>query len=106
MIKVGGLWVSPADVEACLIRHSAISEAAVIGVSIDDVSRIKAFVITTEETSDGDALAAELRDWCKQHLRRYEYPHVVDIVSDFPRTPTGKIQRYKLREAEAQPVSA
>jgi benzoate-CoA ligase len=101
MIKVGGLWVSPADVEACLVKHPAISEAAVIGVSIEDVSRIKAFVIPAQEVFDEDALAGELRDWCKEHLRRYEYPHVVDFVSDFPRTPTGKIQRFKLREAEA-----
>jgi len=105
MIKVGGLWVSPADVEACLVRHAAVSEAAVIGVTIDDVSRIKAFVIGIEPPADPDGLADELRAWCKDHLRRYEYPHVVDFVSDFPRTPTGKIQRFKLREAEAAPAS-
>ena len=102
MIKVGGLWVAPADVEACLIHHPAVSEAAVIGVTIDDVSRIKAFVICGDEPADPDALADELRQWCKEHLRRYEYPHVVDFVDDFPRTVTGKIQRFKLREAEAQ----
>jgi benzoate-CoA ligase family protein len=102
MIKAGGLWVSPADVEACLVRHPAISEAAVIGVNVDDVSRIKAFVIGVEPPADPDALADELRGWCKDHLRRYEYPHLVEFVSDFPRTPTGKIQRYKLREAEAR----
>ena len=105
MIKVGGLWVSPADVEACLVRHPAVSEAAVIGVTIEDISRIKAFVIGIEPPADPDGLADELRAWCKEHLRRYEYPHVVDFVSDFPRTPTGKIQRFKLREAEAAPAS-
>ena len=105
MIKVGGLWVSPADVEACLVGHPAVSEAAVIGVSVEDISRIKAFVICAEEPADADALAGELRTWCKEHLRRYEYPHVVEFVEDFPRTATGKIQRFKLREAEAaQPV--
>jgi benzoate-CoA ligase len=100
MIKVGGLWVSPVDVEACLVRHPAVSEAAVIGTHIDEVSRIKAFVITTEHPADADALANELRQWCKQHLRRYEYPHVVEFVADLPRTATGKVQRYKLRETE------
>jgi benzoate-CoA ligase len=105
MIKVGGLWVSPADVEACLVRHPAVSEAAVIGVTIDDISRIKAFVIGIEPPADPDGLADELRAWCKEHLRRYEYPHVVDFVSDFPRTPTGKIQRYELRDAEAAAVA-
>ena len=101
MIKVGGLWVSPADVEGCLVQHPAVSEAAVIGVWIDDVSRIKAFVICASGMpSEPDALAQELRQWCKEHLRRYEYPHVVEFVEDLPRTPTGKVQRFKLREAE------
>jgi benzoate-CoA ligase len=102
MIKVGGLWVSPADVEGCLVQHPAVSEAAVIGVRVEDVSRIKAFVICASGApGDPEALADELRQWCKQHLRRYEYPHVVEFVEDLPRTPTGKVQRYKLREAEA-----
>jgi benzoate-CoA ligase family protein len=100
MIKAGGLWVSPADMEACLVAHPAVSEAAVIGVQVDDVSRIKAFVICAEPPADPDALAEELRQWCKERLRRYEYPHVVAFVDDLPRTPTGKIQRYKLRDAE------
>jgi benzoate-CoA ligase len=105
MIKVGGLWVAPADVEACLVRHPAVSEAAVIGVAVEDISRIKAFVIAAEQPADPDALADELRTWCKEQLRRYEYPHVVEFVSDFPRTATGKIQRFKLREAEARPAA-
>ena len=101
MIKVGGLWVSPADVEACLVRHPAVSEAAVIGVNVEDLSRIKALVICAASPDEPDALADELRQWCKQHLRRYEYPHVVEFVEDLPRTSTGKVQRFKLREAEA-----
>ena len=106
MIKVGGLWVSPADVEACLVRHEAVSEAAVIGVQLDDVSRIKAFVICGAPPADDAALADELRGWCKQHLRRYEYPHLVEFVEDLPRTATGKVQRFKLREAEESRVAA
>jgi benzoate-CoA ligase len=102
MMKVGGLWVSPADVEACLVRHPVVSEAAVIGISVDDRSRIKAFVICAEHAGDSDSLADELRAWCKASLRRYEYPHVIEFVDDFPRTATGKVQRFKLREAEAQ----
>jgi benzoate-CoA ligase family protein len=101
MIKVGGLWVSPADVEGCLVRHPAVSEAAVIGVQVEDVSRIKAFVICSERPEDPETMAEELRQWCKGNLRRYEYPHVVEFVEDLPRTPTGKVQRFKLREAEA-----
>jgi benzoate-CoA ligase len=100
MIKVGGLWVSPADVEACLTRHPSVTESAVIGVQVEDVSRIMAFVICSSDPQDPAGLADELRAWCKENLRRYEYPHVVEFVDDFPRTATGKIQRFKLREAE------
>ncbi|MBV9002277.1 MAG: hypothetical protein JO304_24695, partial [Solirubrobacterales bacterium] len=64
------------------------------------VSRIKAFVICSQAPDDHEALADELRQWCKENLRRYEYPHVVEFVEDLPRTPTGKVQRFKLREAE------
>jgi benzoate-CoA ligase len=106
MIKVGGLWVSPADVEACLVQHSAVSEAAVVGVKVEDVSRIKAFVICAEPPEEPEALADALRAWCKEHLRRYEYPHIVEFVDDFPRTATGKVQRFKLREAEAAQAQA
>jgi benzoate-CoA ligase len=101
MIKAAGLWVSPADVEACLVEHPAVSEAAVIGAAVDDVSCIKAFVICFEEPVEPDVLADELRAWCKQRLRRYEFPRLVEFVDDFPRTATGKIQRYRLRELEA-----
>jgi len=109
MIKAGGLWVSPADVEACLVQHHAVSEAAVIGVRVDDLSRIKAFVICSSAPPDPIALADELRSWCKSRLRRYEYPHVIEFVEDLPRTATGKVQRFKLREAErarAAPLAA
>jgi benzoate-CoA ligase family protein len=106
MIKAGGLWVSPADVEACLAAHPAVSESAVIGIQVEDVSRIKAFVICPVVPADADVLADELRQWCKQHLRRYEYPHLLEFVTDFPRTATGKIQRFKLREAEAVAAAA
>jgi len=101
MMKIGGLWVSPTDVEACLVKHPTVSEAAVIGVTVEERSRIKAFVICTKPAADPEALAEELRAWCKASLRRYEYPHLIEFVDDFPRTATGKIQRYKLREAEA-----
>jgi benzoate-CoA ligase len=99
MLKVGGLWVSPTDMETTIMQHPGVREAVVIGVEVEEVSRIKAFVIPAGEA--GDALADELRSWCKQRLRRYEYPHVVEFVDDFPRTVTGKVQRFKLRHREA-----
>ena len=56
----------------------------------------EAFVIVRGEPGD-DGLVGELQQWCKQRLRRYEYPHFIEFVDDLPKTPTGKIQRYKLR---------
>lgn len=105
MLKVGGLWVSPADMENCLMSHEAVAEAAVVGATVDESSRVQAFVIAREGVATGDALADELRAWCKDRLRRYEYPHLVEFVDDFPRTVTGKVQRFKLRERAGGPAS-
>jgi benzoate-CoA ligase family protein len=97
MMKVGGLWVSPIEIENRLMDHDSVHEAAVVSVEIDETSRIKAAVILNEGHAGSDELVIELQTWCKDALLRYQYPHVVEFVSDFPRTATGKIQRFKLR---------
>jgi benzoate-CoA ligase family protein len=100
MLKVGGLWVSPIDMEHVLLAHPRVLGVGVIGVTVDDASRIAAYV---ECDGDGDdALAGELRAWCRERMRRYEYPHVVEFVDELPRTLTGKVQRFRLRELAAQ----
>jgi len=96
MMKVGGLWVSPIEIENRLMEHSAVSEVAVVRVDVDGNSRIKAFVILAE--GDRRPEIEELQEWCKEALLRYQFPHVVEFVDDFPRTVTGKIQRFILRE--------
>jgi benzoate-CoA ligase family protein len=103
MLKVGGLWVSPIDMEFVLMEHPRVRGVGVVGVTIDHASRIAAFVEIAGDPEDtGDAaLADELRDFCKQRLRRYEYPHVVRFVEELPRTLTGKVQRFALRDAIA-----
>jgi benzoate-CoA ligase family protein len=102
MLKVGGLWVSPIDIEHVLVGHPEIQAAGVVGVTLDDASRIAAFVERSGGATPDDVLAEELRAMCKERLRRYEYPHVVHVVDELPRTPSGKVQRYKLRELAAQ----
>jgi benzoate-CoA ligase len=97
MMKVGGLWVSPIEIENRLMEHEAVSEAAVVAVEQDGLARIKAYVILREESVALGDLVAELQEWCRQALQRYQYPHLVAFVDDFPRTATGKIQRFKLR---------
>ncbi|HEY6890369.1 MAG TPA: benzoate-CoA ligase family protein [Solirubrobacter sp.] len=96
MIKIGGLWASPIEIENALVEHPRVLEAAAVGIDADYTTRVKAFVICRGEAGD-EALVAELQEWCKSRLRRYEFPHFITFVDDLPKTPTGKIQRYKLR---------
>jgi benzoate-CoA ligase family protein len=98
MMKIGGLWVSPIELENRLMEHAAVHVVAVVSVEIGDVSRIKAAVILSPSYEPSGDLVAELQQWCKEALLRYQYPHVIEFVDDFPRTATGKIQRFKLRE--------
>jgi len=104
MIKVSGLWVSPIEIESALLEHPTVAESAVVGISVDGFTRIKAFVIAKPTAVTGDALVAELQEHCKSRLQRFQYPHVIEFVPELPKTVTGKIQRYKLREKEAAPA--
>jgi benzoate-CoA ligase family protein len=101
MIKVSGLWVSPIEIENVLMEHDAVVEAAAVGIPVDGFTKIKAFVILEDDKEPSDELSDELREWCKSHLQRYQFPQFVEYVDDFPRTMTGKIQRFKLRAADA-----
>jgi benzoate-CoA ligase family protein len=106
MIKVSGLWVSPIEIEAVLLEHPAVGESAVVGIDLDGFTKIKAFVITKGAVTAGDALVAELQEHCKSRLQRYQFPHLIDFVQELPKTATGKIQRYKLREPARETASA
>ncbi|HKC18329.1 MAG TPA: hypothetical protein VKE27_01735 [Candidatus Dormibacteraeota bacterium] len=104
MIKVSGLWVSPIEIESALLEHPAVNESAVVGVDVEGFTRIKAFVIARPDAVTGEALAVELQEHCKTRLQRFQFPHMIEFVSELPKTVTGKIQRYKLREKEATPA--
>ena len=105
MLKVGGLWVSPVDMEQVLLEHPAVAEAGVVGVSIDDYSRVAAFVRCSDGVSADEELRDSLRSWCRERMRDYEYPHVIRFVGELPRTHNGKPQRFKLREMiESEPA--
>jgi benzoate-CoA ligase family protein len=101
MLKVGGLWASPVDMENVLLSHPAVLAAGVVGVNIEDQSRIAAFVEREPSDTSDEELAEQLREICKARLRRYEYPHVVHIMDALPRTANGKVQRFKLRDLAA-----
>lgn len=91
------------------MEHPRVGGVGVVGVTVQGASRIAAYVQCAGEPGD-DPLADELRAWCKERMRRYEYPHLVTFVDELPRTLTGKVQRYRLREwatraARKQPES-
>ncbi len=93
MLKVGGIWVSPFEVESALAAHPAVLEAAVVGhEDKDGLTKPKAFVVLR-----GEATAAELVAFVKDRLAPYKYPRWIDFVAELPKTATGKIQRFKLR---------
>ncbi|MBT8240438.1 MAG: benzoate-CoA ligase family protein [Acidimicrobiia bacterium] len=95
MMRVGGEWVSPAEVEGILIEHSGVLEAAVVGErDSDGVVRPIAYVIPA---ADSSAEVSELTEWCRDRLAGYKRPKRYEIVDDLPKTATGKIQRFKLR---------
>ena len=98
MLKVGGIYVSPIEVEAALITHVAVLEAAVIGRA-DDAMLVKpqAFVVLKPGFSASDALASELQQHVKAKLAPYKYPRWIEFIHELPKTATGKIQRFRLR---------
>jgi Acyl-coenzyme A synthetases/AMP-(fatty) acid ligases len=106
MIKVSGLWVSPIEIESVLLEHPAVGESAVVGIEVDGFTKIKAFVIIKGAVTPNDTLVAELQEHCKTRLQRYQFPHLIDFVQELPKTATGKIQRYKLREPVREGASA
>jgi 4-hydroxybenzoate-CoA ligase len=99
MFKVNGMWVSPFEVEAALISHEAVLEAAVIGKPDGDgLMKPKAFIVLKDGYGADDQLLETLRLHVKERAGAWKYPRWIDIRPDLPRTATGKIQRFKLRE--------
>jgi benzoate-CoA ligase family protein len=98
MLKVGGIYVSPFEVEGALQSHPDVLEAAVIAwPDDDDLIKPKAFVVLKSAGGACDTLALALQEHCKQKLAPYKYPRWIEFRGDLPKTATGKIQRFKLR---------
>jgi benzoate-CoA ligase len=98
MLKVSGIYVSPFEVEATLIQHPAVLEAAVIGKEdADGLTKTKAFIVLKPGCQVSED---ELKAMVKERLAPYKYPRFIEFVADLPKTATGKIQRFKLRAME------
>ncbi len=99
MLKVGGIWCSPIEIESCLIGHDAVLESAVVGhADKDGLVKPRAFVVVKPGRTGDDALTTELMTRCKATLAPYKFPRSIDYVAELPKTATGKIQRFKLRD--------
>ncbi|MFM0337656.1 benzoate-CoA ligase family protein [Paraburkholderia fungorum] len=98
MLKVSGQYVSPVEVEMVLVQHDAVLEAAVVGVEHGGLVKTRAFVVLKREFPPSEILADELKAFVKDRLAPHKYPRDIVFVDDLPKTATGKIQRFKLRE--------
>lgn len=98
MLKVGGIWVSPVEVESTLISHEAVVECAVVAQT-DEAGLVKpkAYVVLKEGFTGSEALARDLIDYCRASMAGYKRPRWIEFVGELPKTATGKIQRFKLR---------
>jgi len=103
MMKVGGIWVSPAEVESALACHEAVLEAAVVGAP-DENGHLKprAFVVVKPGMAADDQLKQKLKDFVKDKLAPYKYPRWVQFVTELPKTATGKVQRFRLRNLPSE----
>jgi benzoate-CoA ligase family protein len=98
MLKVGGIWVSPVEVEGTLVSHEAVLEAAVVGeADQSNLIKPKAFVVLKTGYRPSEELTQALIEYCKQKMAAYKRPRWIEFVDELPRTATGKIQRVKLR---------
>jgi benzoate-CoA ligase len=101
MLKVSGLYVSPFEVEAALVQHPAVLEAAVIGKTDGDgLTKSKAFVVLKPGQANDAGLEEALKSFVKDKLAPYKYPRYIEFIPELPKTATGKIQRFRLRERE------
>ncbi|HET9596884.1 MAG TPA: benzoate-CoA ligase family protein [Anaeromyxobacteraceae bacterium] len=98
MLKVGGIWCSPIEIEARLLAHPKVLEVAVVGLpDASGLVKPEAWVVVRGGASPSEQLAEELTMHCKGHLAPYKYPRQIHFVAELPKTATGKIQRYRLR---------
>jgi 4-hydroxybenzoate-CoA ligase len=103
MFKVSGMWVSPFEVEAALMSHESVFEAAVIGQEdADGLTKPKAFIVLKDGYTADERLFETLRVHVKERAGPWKFPRWIDVRPDLPRTATGKIQRFKLRSLDQQ----
>jgi 4-hydroxybenzoate-CoA ligase len=98
MLKVGGIWVSPVEVENTLCAHPQVLECAVIGCPDEKgLTKPKAYVVLHQGEKPSAELAEELKKFAREKMAKYKYPRWIEFTDALPKSTTGKIQRFKLR---------
>jgi len=101
MIVSSGYNISGPEVEGVLLDHPQVAECAVVGVPDEDRGQlVKAFIVLTAEAKPDEGMAKSLQDFVKQQISPYKYPRAIEFVTALPKTTTGKLQRFRLREQE------
>jgi benzoate-CoA ligase len=99
MLKIGGIWVSPVEVESSLISHPSILECAVVpAVDRDQLTKPKAYIVLNDNAHPSPTLEAAIKDHVKEQLAHYKYPRWIEFVEELPKTATGKIKRFELKQ--------
>ncbi|ARK28913.1 benzoate-CoA ligase family protein [Halalkalibacter krulwichiae] len=98
MLKVGGIWVSPIEIETVLFQHEDVLECAVIGKKTENnLVFPKAFIVLKDGVTASERLSDELKLYVKSNLAPYKYPREIEFIDELPKTATGKVQRFRLR---------
>ena len=98
MLKVSGIFVSPLEIEDCLLEHPSVKEVCVVGAEDEGgLTKPKAFVVVREGAAPGPALTEELKGFVKGKLSPYKYPRWIEFLDELPRSDRGKVQRKLLR---------
>jgi benzoate-CoA ligase len=103
MLKVGGIWVSPVEIENTLVEHEAVQECGVVGrQDADELVKPVAYVVLRSGLTGSDALGQELQAFVRGKLAEYKRPRWVEFIDELPKSATGKTQRFKLRARAAE----
>lgn len=103
LLKVGGIWVAPLEIENCLLGHAAVAECAVVGYEEDGLVRPRAYVVAAEGSEPSDQLADELRKFVRSQLSPHKYPREVCFVGELAKTASGKLDRRALSAGRPEP---
>ncbi|MFU8770069.1 MAG: AMP-binding enzyme, partial [Desulfotignum sp.] len=103
MLKVGGIWVSPIEVEACLIGHPAVLECAVVpGRDDENLVKPSAYIVLNKGFEESPELEKEIKSYVKKELAHYKFPRWINFVEELPKTATGKVKRFELKGQEEE----